>query len=594
MVIKEKTVNMKYNLSEYFSFLKNYKLYVFLSLFFVLIIEARTVAEKFFFKIVVDNGTSFAAGTLSNSGFVRVLGIVSIAFIGSLFLSVIAKWLYIHFLNLLENGTILDLKRKYFNHIVELDHGFHVSHKTGSLISRLGRGSRAMERMTDVIIYNLAPLVFQLVAIVGSLIYFDLLSSIVIFSVILMFIVYSWITLNLQRKANLDANKAEDIEKANIGDIFTNIDSIKYFGKENFIKEKYNKLAKSTRNFTLKHWNYFRWSDAGQTFIIGLGTFLLVYFSITQLLNGKITLGTVTFIYTSYLGLMGPLWGFMHGIREYYRSMADFQDLFEYGKVKKEILDTKEAKALEITQGRIEFKDISFNYGKRNIFKNFNLIIPENKKIALVGHSGSGKTTLVKLLYRLYDVNSGSILIDNKDIKSITQESLRNEMSIVPQECILFDDTVYSNIAFSKPNATRSEVIKAINFAQLDKIIKKFPNKENTIVGERGVKLSGGEKQRVSIARAILANKKVLVLDEATSSLDSETEHEIQADLKELMKNRTSIIIAHRLSTIMNADQIIVMKEGKIVQQGTHQELISKQGEYKKLWNLQKGGYIGE
>jgi len=590
----DKKVNMKYNLSEYFSFLKNYKLYLFLALFFVLLVELRQVAEKFLFKIVVDNGTSFAAGALDYSGFVKILILVAIAFIASLILSAIAKWLYLHFVNLLECNTILDLKRKYFNHIVELDHGFHVSHKTGSLISRLGRGSRAMERMTDVIIYNVAPLIFQLLAIVGSLVYFDVLSSVVIFFVILVFIIYSWITLNLQRKANLDANEAEDIEKANIGDIFTNIDSIKYFGKENFIKNKYEKLAKATKNLTIKHWNYFRWSDSGQSFIIGLGTFALVYFSIMQLLNGKITLGTVTFIYTSYIGLMGPLWGFMHGIREYYRSMADFQDLFEYGKVKKEILDNKDAKSLDITNGKIEFKDVSFNYGKRNIFKSFNLVIPENKKIALVGHSGSGKTTLVKLLYRLYDVNSGSISIDGKDIKSITQESLKNEMSIVPQECILFDDTVYNNIAFSKPNATRLEVMKAINFAQLDKIIKKFPNKENTIVGERGVKLSGGEKQRVSIARAILANKKVLVLDEATSSLDSETEHEIQADLKELMKNRTSIIIAHRLSTIMNTDQIIVMKEGKIVQKGTHQELINKPGEYKKLWNLQKGGYIGE
>jgi ATP-binding cassette subfamily B protein len=440
----------------------------------------------------------------------------------------------------------------------------------------------------------MAPLIFQLLVIVGSLIYFDILSSIVIFVVIVSFIIYSWLMLNMQKKANLDANEAEDIEKANIGDIFTNIDSIKYFGKENFIKDKYARLARTTRNLTLRHWHYFRWSDSGQSFILGLGTFFLVFFSMRQLLHGEITLGTVTFIYTSYIGLLGPLFGFIHGIREYYRSMADFQDLFEYGKIKKEILDKENAEKLEIKQGKIEFKDVSFNYGKRKIFHDFNLTVPENKKIALVGHSGSGKTTLIKLLYRLYDVYSGRILIDNKDIKNITQESLRNEMSVVPQECILFDDTVYNNIAFSKPKASRSEIMKAINFAQLDKIIKKFPNKENTIVGERGVKLSGGEKQRVSIARAILANKKVLVLDEATSSLDSETEHEIQADLAELMKNRTSIIIAHRLSTIMNADEIIVMKDGKIVQKGTHKQLINQQGEYKKLWNLQKGGYIGE
>jgi len=260
--------------------------------------------------------------------------------------------------------------------------------------------------------------------------------------------------------------------------------------------------------------------------------------------------------------------------------------------VQKQIVDKPNSKNLEIKDGTVEFKNIDFSYGKRKIFKNFSLKIPKNKKIALVGHSGCGKTTLVKLLYRMYDVNHGAILIDGKDIRDVKQESLRNEMSMVPQECTLFDDTIYNNVAFSKPKATREEVLKAMRFAQLDKIIKEFPNKEKTIVGERGVRLSGGEKQRVSIARAILADKKILVLDEATSSLDSETEHEIQKDLEKLMEGRTSMIIAHRLSTIMHADMIVVMEKGQIVQMGTHNELISQEGEYNHLWNLQKGGYI--
>jgi len=220
------------------------------------------------------------------------------------------------------------------------------------------------------------------------------------------------------------------------------------------------------------------------------------------------------------------------------------------------------------------------------------LSIHKNEKIALVGHSGCGKSTLINLLYRFYDIERGQILIDGKDIRDFKQESLRGSMSIVPQECVLFDDSIWNNIKFSNPKATKDDIWKAIRFAQLDKIIDEMPEKENTIVGERGVKLSGGEKQRVSIARAILANKKILVLDEATSALDSETEYEIQKDLARLMKGRTSIIIAHRLSTIMHADKIIVMKKGKIVQSGTHRQLINRSGEYKKLWNLQRGGYI--
>src|SRR3989338_1294249 len=284
----------------------------------------------------------------------------------------------------------------------------------------------------------------------------------------------------------------------------------------------------------------------------------------------------------------------MEGLRGYNRSIADFHDLFQYGKAHNEIKDKLNAKDIEIKQGVIEFKNVSFKYHQNELIKNFNLKVDKNQKVALVGHSGSGKSTLVKILYRLYDLDNGTIKIDGVDIKDIKQESLRSELSIVPQECVLFDDTIYNNILFSNPKASRKEVLQAIKFAQLDKAVRNFPYKENTIVGERGVRLSGGEKQRVSIARALLANKKVLVLDEATSSLDSKTESEIQKDLQNLMQGRTSIIIAHRLSTIMSADLIVVLDKGKIAQQGTHNQLISKPGIYRELWGLQKGGYLGE
>ncbi|MBS3083469.1 ATP-binding cassette domain-containing protein, partial [Candidatus Pacearchaeota archaeon] len=293
-------------------------------------------------------------------------------------------------------------------------------------------------------------------------------------------------------------------------------------------------------------------------------------------------------------GLMESVRNFMQGLRGYHRSIADFHDLFQYGKIENEVKDIPNAQNIQIKHGVIEFNNVSFKYNQNELFKNFNLKVDQNQKVALVGHSGSGKSTLVKLIYRLYDLDKGEIIIDGKNIKDIKQKSLRSELSIVPQECVLFDDTIYKNISFSNPKATRREVLQAIKFAQLDKTISKFPYKEDTIVGERGVKLSGGEKQRVSIARAILANKKILLLDEATSSLDSKTESEIQKDLQKLMQGRTSVIIAHRLSTIMSADLIIVLDKGKIAQQGTHNQLISKPGIYRELWGLQKGGYLGE
>jgi ATP-binding cassette subfamily B protein len=332
--------------------------------------------------------------------------------------------------------------------------------------------------------------------------------------------------------------------------------------------------------------------SAGHSLIIGLGIFFLLFFSIQSVLSNNMTIGTVIFIYTSFGTMTANLFRFDHGLRGFYRSMADFESLFRYYRTKKTIVDKKDSKKLKILDGSIEFKDVYFKYKHTFVLRGFTLKIPAKKRVAIVGPSGSGKTTLVKLLFRLYDLDKGFIKIDGQDISDVSQESLRSSLSIVPQEAVLFDDSLYNNILFSNMAAKKKDVVSAIKFAQLDKVIKNFPLKENTIVGERGIKLSGGEKQRVSIARAILANKKILVLDEATSALDSKTEHDIQKDLEKLMENRTSIVIAHRLSTILNSDLIVVMDKGKIVQLGTHDELINQKGLYQKLWGLQKGGYI--
>ncbi|MEK6935811.1 MAG: ABC transporter ATP-binding protein [Nanoarchaeota archaeon] len=585
-------IDFKYNLKVFWGFLRNYKLIIALTILIVILSQGKSILDKYLFKVLIDNGTNYVIGAISKSVIFNIVIIVFSVFLVISLMNVFFNWFLIHLNNKLDSSLIFDLKNKFFNHIISLDHEFHVTHKTGSLISRLTRGASAIERMTDNFIFNLFPLVFQTIIAAVSIFYFDIAPAIAILLTAGGFIVLSIYVQRKQETSNILANKTEDLEKGITADMFTNIDSIKYFGKDEFIKQKHTKLTQNTKTNFLKYWDYFRWLSAGQSLILAIGTIAIIYFPIKEFLAGTMSLGTLTFIYTVYIGLIGNIFGFVHGIREYYRAMADFQELFEYGKIEKQIIDKPNAKNLEIKEGSVEFKDMSFNYGKRKIFKNFNLKIPKNKKIALVGHSGCGKTTLVKLLYRFYDLEKGQINVDNQDIKDVKQESLRNEMSMVPQEAILFDDTIYNNIAFSNLKASRTEVMNAIKFAQLDKIIKNFPNKENTIVGERGVRLSGGEKQRVSIARAILANKKVLVLDEATSSLDSETEFEIQKDLKELMKGRTSIIIAHRLSTIMHADTIVVMKDGNIVQMGKHNELINQSGEYKKLWNLQKGGYI--
>lgn len=591
---KKEKINFSYNTKIYLEIAKR-KWFLFVILFLVVTILGLTkLFERYLFKVLVDEGTSLSSGEIVSSVFLQIVSAIALAFIFSFTLRAIGNWLQIHFLNRLDSELIYSLKIKFFNHIIGLSHRFHATHRTGSLISRLTRGGRAMESLTDFLVLNGANLIVQLIIVSASIAYFDLLSGVVVLSTCIIFMSYSFFILFKQGKSRLEANNAEDMEKANIGDSFLNLDSIKYFGKESLAKKKFSELANTTKERFIRSWDFYRWMDSGQSIIISIGLFLMLYFPIKAFLSGDITLGSIIFIYTVYVNLSEPLYGFVWGVRRAYESMADFQALFEYNKISNEIIDLPDAENLSIKSGKIEFKDIEFAYNNRKIINKLSLNIKPGEKIAVVGHSGSGKTTLVKLLYRFYDVQSGDILIDGKSIKVFKQESLRSELSIVPQECILFDDTIYNNIAFSRPSATKREVLQAIKFAHLDKFILRLPQKEHTIVGERGVKLSGGEKQRVSIARAILANKKILVLDEATSSLDSQTEHEIQQDLEKLMKGRTSIIIAHRLSTIMSADRIIVMDKGKIAQIGTHSELIRKPGIYKQLWSLQKGGYIGE
>tara|TARA_Y100000310_G_C20636634_1_gene791534 strand:+ start:49 stop:1836 length:1788 start_codon:yes stop_codon:yes gene_type:complete len=585
-------IEFKYNLGIYFRFLKRYKLLLVSTLAVILLLETAFLFEKYLFKVIIDRGTEFSSALITRAAFIETLTTIALVFLVLVSVNIVLFWSRPSLVNRIEVKIIADMKRKFFNHILDLDHSFHTTHKTGSLISRLTRGSSAMERMTDILFYNFTALILQLIVITITIAYFDLSALFVMVGTTLVHVSYSFFIQRLQEPSSIKANKDEDIEKGNMADFFTNVDSIKYYGKERVINKKYREFSEITRVSFLKNWDYFRYMRIGQAVILSSGTALLIYVTLLKFLAGEMTLGTVTFIYTTFATLILYMFNFVAGLRNFYRAMADFQELFQYGKLSNEIKDKPDAKNINIRRGTIEFKNVDFRYGRRQIFENFNLKIKENEKIALVGHSGCGKTTLIKLLKRFYDVNGGQILIDGKDIRNFKQESVRSGTGIVPQECILFDDTLYNNIKFSNPNANRDQVNKAIKFAQLDKIIQYFPEKEKTRVGERGVRMSGGEKQRISIARAILANKKILVLDEATSALDSETESEIQKDLQELLKGRTSIIIAHRLSTIMNADRIIVMKHGKIVQEGKHSRLINQQGEYKKLWNLQKGGYI--
>jgi ABC-type multidrug transport system fused ATPase/permease subunit len=591
-VSDKEEIDFNYNFRVYFGFLKKYKWGCFFLVGLAFFISSLDLVFTYAFSHIVQDATDYLHRQISLEALQNRLWPVFAALLAVPFARGIGRWQYLGSINRLESRLIADIKRYFFDHLLALSHGFHTSHKTGSLISRLSRGSGAVETMTDVIIFQYVPVFFQLSLVSTSIFIFTRPVGLTVLAVVLVYLGFSLYVTRKQQRANALYNNMSDIEKANISDVFTNIESIKYFAKEGDVRGRFFDISEKTRELQLGFWDQYKWLEGGQLFIIGTGTFVLVYLSLRSVLDGSMGILAFVFVVTTFGTLVQPLSGFVMGIRNMYRAVADFEDLFQYGKIENEIKDRPGAKPLRVARGAIEFKDLVFQYKKRHILFGFSLKVPAHRKVAVVGPSGAGKTTLIRLLYRLYDLESGAITIDGADIAQATQTTLRDSLSMVPQECILFDDSIYNNIAFSNPKATREAVFSAIRCAQLEKFIAGLPLKEKTIVGERGVKLSGGEKQRVSIARALLADKRILILDEATSSLDSQTEHEIQKGLKDLMKGRTSILIAHRLSTIMSADIIVVLDKGRVVQQGKHRELIRKPGLYKKLWNLQKGGYI--
>jgi len=412
------TLNIKKNFSTYLGFVKKYSVPISVVLFLIVLVEGASIVDKFLFKVIIDSGQEFIDTTISSSVFVRTLIILLLVFFTAVIVRAVGKWLIIHLINHIDSGLMADVKRWFFNHVVGLSHKFHTSHKTGSLISRILRGGNAVESLTDVLLFNAAPLVVNILLVAGSLMLFSFTSALIMFLTVVVFVSYSLYIQGAQKRASIISNNAEDREKGTISDMLTNIEAIKYYGKEKSVSSKFFKISERTRKLAIAHWDYFRWLDSGQSLILGLGTFLLIYFPIVSLLNHEITLGTLVFIWTVYGQVIGPLFGFVWGIRRFYEAMANCDALFKYNDFSNDIQDLPDAKPLVVSHGGVQFSSVSFSYNKRKVIKNFSLKINPNEKVALVGHSGSGKTTIIKLLYRLYDANLGSISIDGKNINA--------------------------------------------------------------------------------------------------------------------------------------------------------------------------------
>jgi len=490
------------------------------------------------------------------------------------------------------NKTREELSKKVYRHLESLSLNYFENNSTGAVKERIDKGVWDLNDIIDDTLTSILPQFFYI--IVAAIILFSVNKA---FGIILLISVPLFIFISLKFAPSL--KKIQDgVRDSNeklsgmMTESIINIKTIKSYATEerhflSFAKQLVDAITRdiaySVRRIFMNIMRAFI-MDFSQILIIGLG----IYWTLT----GNITLGAFMLAWQYMNRSLQPLWYITRMIDDLQKKMRSVRRVFELLDTKPEIEDSKNATKLKLKNGAIEFKDITFSYKKHNVIKDLNLMVPPGKVLAIVGKSGSGKTTLVKLLSRFYDVQKGTITIDDQDVCNITQKSLRENIGVVLQDSILFNDTVANNIAYSRPSATQKEILAAAKMANANIFVDGLPDGYRTIVGERGVKLSGGEQQRINIARAILKNPPILVLDEATSSLDSESEMLIQEALWRLIKGKTTVIIAHRLSTVMKADLIVVMDKGKIVETGTHDDLVKQKGIYSRLFEIQSGGYL--
>ncbi len=495
--------------------------------------------------------------------------------------------------NAFESRVMSDLLNTSFSYLQNHSYSYFNNNFAGSLIRKVNRYSRAFEDIVDQFTANIGQVVLRLLIILIVLFFrsFWLGFTVLIWSILYILFNY-WFAL---WKIKYDVQRAAMDTKitGQMADTTSNNINLKLFGGTKSEIKTFYGLTEELYKIRKLSWDLGQISETVQGFLMVILEFVVMYIAVIYWQKGQVTVGDFVLFQSYLIQMFLQLWNFGRFVRRIYESLADANEMTEILLTPHEIQNAPGAGTLQINKGGIEFKNVGFAYDNNpSVFQNFNLQISAGQRVALIGPSGGGKSTVVKLLFRFLDIQSGEILIDGQNIAKVTQESLRQNIALVPQDPILFHRSLLENIRYGKPEATEEQVINAAKLAHADEFISKFPEQYKTYVGERGVKLSGGERQRVAIARAILKNAPILILDEATSSLDSESEHYIQDALKNLMANKTVIVIAHRLSTIMQMDQIIVLENGQITEAGTHNELLKAQnGTYQRLWHIQAGGF---
>ncbi|WP_209017191.1 ABCB family ABC transporter ATP-binding protein/permease [Roseibium aggregatum] len=486
--------------------------------------------------------------------------------------------------------AVRQLANLTFQHLHRLSLRFHLARRTGGLSRVIERGVKGIEAIVRFTILNGIPTILEF-AIMAAVIWYQFGFWYVVI-VAVMIAAYVWFTIktsNWRIDIRREMNDSDTEANSKAIDSLLNFETVKYFGNEKMESDRFDVSMAKYESAATRTWTSLAWLNLGQAVILGFGMAACMALSARAVLAGEQNIGDFVLINALLMQISIPLnfIGFLY--REIRQGLADIEAMFDLLLVPAEIEDRPDAKPFHAVEGKIAFKDVHFHYDPdRPILKGIDFEVPAGRTIAIVGPSGAGKSTISRLLFRFYDVTGGAVEIDGQDVRGATQESVRHAIGMVPQDTVLFNDTIAYNIRYGRPDATDEEVREAARMAQIDHFIERLPQGYATEVGERGLKLSGGEKQRVAIARTILKAPPILILDEATSALDTHTEREIQSALDQVSRNRTTLVIAHRLSTVVNADQIIVLEAGRIVERGTHSELLEGGGLYASMWARQR------
>jgi ABC-type transport system involved in Fe-S cluster assembly fused permease/ATPase subunit len=562
---------------------------VVLALAALLVSKAATTFVPFAYKGIIDSlGTSGENAALLLGIAVPVVLVVAYG-VGNILDAGFQQLRDVLFASVGQHA-VRKLAYRTFEHLHRLSLRFHLSRRTGGLSRVIERGTKGIETIVRFTMLNTAPTLVEFI-IVGAIFLF--MFGVSYFAVIVVTIaLYLWFTVKISNwriSVRRDMNDSDTDANSKAIDSLLNFETVKYFANEKMEAERFDRSMARYERSAIRIWSSLGVLNFGQAFIFYIGVVVIGVMAVDGVMNRTLTVGDFVLLNAFLLQIYRPLnmIGFVY--REIRQGLTDIEEMFKLLDREPEVTDKPGAKPIEIKGPVIRFEDVHFAYDpERPILKGVSFEIPAGKTVAVVGPSGAGKSTLSRLLYRFYDVGTGQITIDGQDLRDITQESLRAAIGMVPQDTVLFNDSIAYNIGYGRPGAQMADIVHAADLAQIGAFVETLPKAYDTQVGERGLKLSGGEKQRVAIARTILKGPPILILDEATSALDSKTEQDIQSALDAVAMNRTTLVIAHRLSTVVKADEIIVLRDGEIAERGTHYRLLSKQGLYAQMWNRQR------